>query len=176
MFLFSLLTGAALLTFGKKCYWLFVATTGFLVTSAILPLILKNTSDKMVFTTSLVAGALGAILAIFLHKFALGLAGFLIGGFLASTILPGDSIPFLTQQPGWLIFIVGGLFGLIFSGMLFNWALIIITSITGAYMIIQTISLNPLFKFILLLLLVFSGALIQFKMEHKHKDHLLPAS
>ena len=58
-------------------------------------------------------------------------------------------------------FLIGGLIGALLVFFIFDWALIFISSLAGASMVIQALSINPGMEFGLYLALVIFGLLIQ---------------
>ena len=92
MMIILALLGAALLAFGRKLFWLLVAVIGFVVSFYLSSQFFGDQPGWLILVIALVAGGLGAVLALFLQQLALGLAGFLGGGCLA---LP------LTAFVGW---------------------------------------------------------------------------
>ena len=80
-----------------------------------------NGPEWLNITIGLVVGFVAALLAVFVQNFAIGLAGFLAGGYIALQILPmlnleGGWIP-------WLAFVIGGIIGVILVGAVLDWAL-----------------------------------------------------
>jgi hypothetical protein len=61
----------------------------------------------------------------------------------------------------WLPYLIGGLVGVMLMFFIFDWALIFISALAGASMIIQALSLNPGMDFGLYLALVIFGLVIQ---------------
>jgi hypothetical protein len=163
-----IIVGVLLLLFGRRLFWLFVAAAGFLAGVAVAPYILPHQSDLVTLILALVLGIGGALLAIFLQKLAVGLGGFVAGGYLAAVL----GAPFLggsgaTYPGAWLCFIVGGILGAILMMVFFNWALIILSSLQGAAMIVRVlppIRMLPSLRHhhpVLLVILAVLGILIQ---------------
>jgi hypothetical protein len=108
---------------------------------------------------AIVLGFIGALLALFLQKVAIAVAGFLAGGKLAMALVAS----FLAEgarYPG-ITFIVGGIIGAILLLALFDWALIVMSSLVGAYLIGQTIVLPATGATILFVVLVAIGIAVQ---------------
>ena len=61
----------------------------------------------------------------------------------------------------WLSYIVGGILGALLLFMVFEWALIIVSSFAGSMVIIQTLNLNPRMTLWAFILLVVFGLVIQ---------------
>lgn len=146
--------GVLLLFLGRKMFWLFVAVVGFLIGMTFAPELLPNQPDSVILVISLIAGLLGALLAALLQKVAVGLAGFAAGGYIVYYLLE-----FITVNPGnyqWIAIVAGGILGALLGGSMFDWALILITSASGAILISRGLELAmPISAVILVALFVF---------------------
>ena len=133
--------GVVILFFGRKLFWLCVAAVGFAVGLQIAPLLVNEASSLLALVIALVLGLLGALLALFIQKVAIALLGFLAGGKLATAI----AAAFFLQhaQYSTIIFVVGGIIGAILLMAVFGWALIVVSSFIGAYLIQSAIVLPP---------------------------------
>src|SRR6202040_2527735 len=89
----SALIGAVILLFGRKLFWLFVAAVGFAAGVEFAPHLIHEPSPLLALTLALVLGFVGALLAIFLQKIAIAVAGFLAGGKLAVAIAASFFVP-----------------------------------------------------------------------------------
>jgi hypothetical protein len=127
--------------FGRKLFWLFVAIGGFLVGWFLAPAIWDtfNDSGTLALWLRLVIGlAAAVILGFAAFKFTrimVSVAGFLIFG--AATILAfgyfgGDDMLVTGSRNYWIAYAVGGVVGAIIMGLLFDWALIVLTALFGA--------------------------------------------
>ena len=85
----SVIVGAAILLFGRKLFWLFVAALGFAVGLEIAAYFMHEPPVWMTLVIALGLGVLGALLAILLQKLAIAVAGFIAGGRLASALAGG---------------------------------------------------------------------------------------
>jgi ABC-type multidrug transport system permease subunit len=95
-------------------------------------------------------------LAVFLQRFAIGLAGFLVGGYLALQFL----VPFFHLEHGWLpwmAFIVGGVIGVILVGVFLDWALISLSSLAGAALVTEAINLSGGIGLVVFIILIVIG-------------------
>lgn len=133
-----LLVGLLLLLLGRRLFWLFVAAAGFLAGVEVAPMILPHQTELFTLLVAIGLGIVGALLAIFLQKVAVAIAGFAAGGYLASAL----SGPLLggtgASHPGtWILFVIGGILGAVLMIVFFNWALIIFSSMEGAHLIIR---------------------------------------
>src|SRR5436309_1689878 len=82
----SVLIGAIILLFGRKLFWLCVAAVGFAAGIEIAPHLVQQPTPLLALTFALVLGFVGALVALFLQKIAIAIAGFLAGGKLALAI------------------------------------------------------------------------------------------
>jgi hypothetical protein len=128
------LIGIVILLFGRKLFWLCVAAVGFAAGAEIAPHIAHEPSPLLALTVALVLGVIGALLALFLQKLAIAVLGFLAGGQLAGAIAAAFFVHY--AQHSTVIFVVGGIIGMILLLVLFDWALVVISSLIGAHLIV----------------------------------------
>src|SRR5438105_13393764 len=129
----SVLIGAVILFFGRKLFWLCVAAVGFAAGVEFAPHLMHEPTAILQLSIAIVFGFIGALLAMFLQKIAIAIAGFLAGGKLAMALVAA----FVTEgarYPG-IAFVVGGIIGAILLLSLFDWALIVMSAVAGAYLI-----------------------------------------
>ena len=155
----SVLLGIALLLFGRKLFWLFVAALGFAVGLQLAPYLSHNPPVWLSLVLSLGLGLLGVLLALLLQKLAIGIAGFVVGGRIAVGLVAA----FLANSAHYsaVTFIVGGILGAILLLALFDWALIIFSAIEGARLIAGAFHLPSTGTTILLIVLAIFGILVQ---------------
>ena len=155
----GLVVGIVLLLFGRRLFWLFVAAMGFLAGTEIAQQMTHNPSPLVVLVIALGLGILGAILAILLQNFAIAVAGFISGGRLATAL----SAAFYMNHPenARVIFLIGGFLGAILLLALFDWALILLTSVEGAHLISNLIVLPQMGCTFLMFTLIVIGVLTQ---------------
>lgn len=134
--LINLVLGAALLLAGRKLFWLFVGAAGFL-TGVQLATRFWQGPDLLALIVGLVIGVIFALLAVFLQALVIGIAGFLIGGYIL-TVLASMFGMDLGDAMTWVVYGVGGLVGLILVSILFDWAIITLSSLAGASLIVQS--------------------------------------
>lgn len=157
----EILIGLGLLTFGRRFFWVFVGGAGF---AAGLWLMQTFFPDQPQYTM-VIAGAVGAVAGIALTKFvksvAVNVGGFLGGGViglgLARMLAPG--------MPEWLAFIVVGILGVVLMRKAFDTALLLISSIAGAVLIAQNLSVSEPLRAVVLVGLALGGVLIQRKVK-----------
>ncbi|MDQ2868785.1 MAG: TMEM198/TM7SF3 family protein [Verrucomicrobiota bacterium] len=155
----SALLGAVVLFFGRRLFWLCVAAIGFAVGVELAPQLVHENSPWLSLTLALVLGFAGALLALFLQKLAIALAGFVAGGRLALALVA----TFFVHQTlsAWIVFIIGGVIGALLLLFLFDWALILISALIGAHLITSAMTLPSTGKVLLFTALVLIGVIAQ---------------
>src|SRR5215208_1738541 len=123
----NLLLGSALLVAGRKLFWLFVGAAGF-VTGMQLATRFWQGPDLLALIVGLVVGVIFALLAIFLQALVIGIAGFLIGGYILTVLAAMLGID-VTGVTTWIVYVIGGLIGLLLVSFLFDWAIITLSSL-----------------------------------------------
>ncbi len=155
----SAIIGVAILFFGRRLFWLCVAAIGFAAGVELAPHLMHEPTPLLALSIALVLGLVGALLATFLQKFAIGVAGFLAGGKLALAMAGAFFVQW-AQNYG-LTFIIGGVIGALLLLMLFDWALIFLSAAVGAHLIQSAIVLPAAGNAILFVVLVMIGVLVQ---------------
>ena len=155
----SALIGVIILFFGRRLFWLCVAAVGFAAGVELAPQLIHEPSPLLALSLALLLGLIGALLAIFLQKIAIAIAGFLAGGKLGVAI----AAAFFVQHAEyyWLTFLVGGVVGALLLLLLFDWALIILSSVVGAHLIQTAVVLPATGNAILFVVLVLIGVVVQ---------------
>ena len=155
----SILLGAVVLFFGRKLFWLCVAAIGFAAGMEVAPYLMHEPTQILQLSVGLVFGFIGALLAMFLQKIAIAIAGFLAGGKLAIALVAAFFAEG-ARYPG-IAFVVGGIIGMILLLSLFDWALIVMSSAVGAYLISHTIVLPSTGATLLFVALAAIGIVVQ---------------
>lgn len=148
--------GILLLTLGRKLFWLFVGCLGFISGLQFAEQYFGTQPLWLGWAIALIAGLIGALLAVFFQNVAIIVGGFLAG----STIAAYVSMSFgFTATP--LINLCGGILGTIVLYALFDYALIGLSSLVGATLIVDEIAWSPQFEMILYAALIITGILFQ---------------
>jgi len=155
----SIIIGIVTLIFGRKLFWLFVGCLGFAIGFYYAPYVWQGQSKLLLLVLAPITGIIGALLALFFQKIAIGLAGFAGGGYIALNLL--NLVGFRLAQLIWLPYLIGGIIGALLLFFIFDWALIFVSSLTGATMIIQAIKLSPGMELMVYIALVIAGVVIQ---------------
>jgi len=155
----GVIIGVVILFFGRKLFWLCVAAVGFAVGIQIAPMLVNEASSLLSLVIALVFGVLGALLALFIQKVAIALLGFLAGGKLATAIAAAFFVQY--AQYSTIIFVIGGILGAILLLAVFGWALIVVSSFIGAYLIQSAIVLPPTGSTLVFIGLAILGVFVQ---------------
>jgi hypothetical protein len=153
-----IVVGLGVLALGRQLFWLFVGGVGFVFGINLATRMLEGQSDQAILIIALIIGVIGAVFALFLQRLAVGIAGFLGGSVIAINLLNVFNLDLgSTLVP----FILGGIIGLILVSVLFDWALIVISSFTGATFIVQSLNPDQGLSITLLLILLIFGIVVQ---------------
>jgi len=155
--LFRILSGLLLLFLGRRLFWLFVGLLGFVSGMTFAARFFSNQPGWLLFLLALGCGLIGIFLALFLQRLAIAIAGFLAGAFFATALMEAVSwsvAPFIPV-------LIGGILGLILLSVMFDWALIFLSSVTGAILIARSLSLEQPFTALAFLVLLLLGIVFQ---------------
>lgn len=155
----SVLIGAVILFFGRRLFWLCVAAIGFASGVEVAPHLVHEPSTVLQLSVAIVFGFIGALLAMFLQKVAIAIAGFLAGGKLALSLLSAFFVH--GSDYSGVTFIIGGVIGAILLLALFDWTLIVLSAVVGAYLIGHTIVLPQTGATLLFVGLAVIGIIVQ---------------
>src|SRR5215212_11052808 len=154
----SIVLGGALLIAGHRLFWLFVGAAGFIAGLQLATQFWQG-PELLAIIVGLVVGVIFALLAILLQGVAIGVAGFLAGGYIL-TVLAG-MIGLNQGAFSWIVYLMGGIIGVLLVIFLFDWALITLSSLAGASLITQALLLPGGIGGVVFLALVIVGVVIQ---------------
>ena len=160
MIIIHALLGIVLLVLGRKLFWLFVGIVGFLYGILLGEHIVAVQSETTLLVIALLTGIIGAVAAIVLQKFFVAVAGFFAGGYLSIGIFN----TLTSSQPGyvaWIPFLIGGIIGAVLVLLLFDWALIILSSLIGAQLLTSAFVVGISTESLLFFLFAIGGIIIQ---------------
>jgi Domain of unknown function (DUF4203) len=160
-----LIAGVFLLVFGRKLFWLFVAAVGFAAGMVIASKLFQDQPQSVFLIAGVGTGLLGAIIALFVQHIAIGIAGFLAGGFAVLMVMDLSGIG--TTPFPWVAFIIGGIVGAVLVALLFEWALVVASSVTGAAAIVYALVIPPQIGWVAFIILAVAGVVIQSSLKKK---------
>ena len=163
----SVIIGAAILCFGRKLFWLFVAALGFAVGLEIAAYFMKEPPQWMTLLVALGCGIIGAILALLLQKIAIAIAGFVAGGRIAWALAAAFFVDHAHYRG--ITFLIGGIVGALLLLALFDWVLILLSSIEGAHLISSGVTLPEKGTMILFIALAVIGVIVQSSMFRRSR-------
>jgi hypothetical protein len=172
---FTLVIAALLLFFGERLYWLFVGCIGFLVGMDFASAWMAGQPEWLLIVVAILAGIVGAVLAIFFQRVAIGLASFLAGGHFAQIAAAALMGP-ITAQTATVIFVVAGIIAGVVAVIFLDWALIVISALLGAAMISQWAAQPVLWRSVLFAVLFVVGASVQAAMMQSRRARAVEIS
>ena len=101
-----LLLGGVLLLAGRRLFWLLVATLGFLFAFTLVQRLSPEMSQPLHWVLAIAAGLVGALLAIFAQKLAVGAGGMLFGGYATLWMLEHYDVELGNWE--WVALLAGG--------------------------------------------------------------------
>ena len=150
-----IVVGSIVLLLGRKLYWLFVGVVGFALGTLLATEFFGGASEWLILVVAFASGFVGALLAVFVQRLAIAAAGFAGGGYVILVLV--RSMGWHLGSLTWVPFVIGGIVGLILVAALFEWALIILSSLTGASLIIESANLTPPVAGVLFIILLIVG-------------------
>lgn len=157
MNLATIFLGVALLLFGRRLFWLFVAAAGFLAGIEIAQVLLAHEPAWLQVTVAIGTGIFGAVIAMLAQRLAFGLAGFLAGGYLTLVLMH----IFGLSGGGFLVILIGAICGALAALLLMDPAIVILSALLGAGAIIRGLHPGLLVGTILFVGLALFGILFQ---------------
>jgi len=158
MLIVNFLLGISLLIWGRKLFWLFVAAAGFMTGLQVAARIIGG-PQWLGIAIGIFFAIGAALLAVFLKTVAIGVAGFLMGGMVLTSIAS-----FFGADAGllyWGLFLVGGLGGIILIGMFFDLAVIWLSSLAGAFLLMNVFPLEGIARVLVFVGILFAGVIYQ---------------
>jgi hypothetical protein len=163
MNLIEVLIGVALLTLGRKLFWVFAGGVGFAVAVWLTRTYFPEQPQHIV----LLAGAAGAIGGVLIVKFvkaiAVGVGGFLGGGIIGIGLarMIGPAVP------EWIAFVAMGILGVVLLNLAFETALVVISSVAGAMLIARNLPLTDPLHAVAVVVLAVAGIAIQWSLSRR---------
>ncbi len=157
--------GAVLLLRGRQFFWLFVGIMGFTAGLQVAPVVAGDHAFAVVWLVGLIGGILGALLALFFQHVAIA-----IGGFMAGAMAGGHLVQLLGYHPSTPAIMVGGILGTVALILLFDWALMVLSSVVGAALIINAFGPQLPLARLLFMVLAVVGVIVQARLPASEKS------
>jgi hypothetical protein len=150
--------GVVLVVVGRRLFWLLVGTLGFLFAFTLFQRLFPG-SEPLHWALAVSAGILGAVLAVFAQRLAVGAAGMLFGGYATLWALEHYGV----ELGNWeLVAVAGG--GVVAAALalaVLETALVVLSSILGAALVVGASRIEDLPAVILFAVLVVVGVAVQ---------------
>jgi uncharacterized membrane protein YeaQ/YmgE (transglycosylase-associated protein family) len=153
--------GALLLLAGRRLFWLFVGAIGFIAAAHFAAILLQPEDRAVTLIIGAIAGLVGALVAVFLQKIAIGFAGAVAGAFYGKLLLDMNGVT--DPRFTWIAILLAALFGALLMVFVFKWTLIVFSSIVGAHLIVQSLPLAQQPGAAVFTVLLIVGLLVQAK-------------
>lgn len=151
--------GAVLLLVGRRLFWLLIATLGFLFAFTLVERLAPESAEPLHWVLAIGAGLVGALLAIFAQQLAVGAAGMLFGGYATLWILEHNGIELGSWE--WVAVIAGAVLAAVVALAILETALVVLSSILGASLVVGAARLDGLPSVVLFAVLVMVGVAVQ---------------
>ncbi len=149
--------GALLLALGRKLFWLFVGIAGFYVGIEFTRVLLTEQPQWVMWVVGVGAGLVGAVLGLVFQRLGFAMAGFYAGGYVALVVAER----FAPGAVGIATFLVGGVIGAVFAAMAMDWAIIVLSCVLGAALVVARLGLADRIGLAVFLGLVAVGIVVQ---------------
>jgi hypothetical protein len=161
--------GFVILITGHQLPWLFVACVGFTAGYILGQQPLIGLSGIPLITFSSGFALIGALLVLYIRRIMLVLAGFLAGVYICQYLPP--SLGWNSAWISWYVLVIGGL---VAAAIIFIWqslALIFVSSLAGATLVIQYIQIVRFPEVLLFVILLLFGITAQWLlMQYNRPD------
>jgi hypothetical protein len=155
----SLLLGIALLLFGRRLFWLFVGAVGFIAGMEWGAALLGKQPEMVALIFAVAVGIVCALLAVLVQRLAVAIAGGVVGGLFAMQLAVAAGVS--GQTPHLVAFAIGAVLAAILVSVLFDWALIILSSLAGGSLLAEFFVSGRSLEMIVALLLCIAGIVFQ---------------
>ena len=166
MSLIQAVVGFASLFFGRLLFWLFVGAAGFVLGFELALAFLGDEVLWLALIIALIAGVLGSFVASIAQRAAVAVAGFVAGGYFLWNLVRllgvvGDTFNVVAI----VLYFAGGVIGAVLLSLLFDPALIVLSSALGGVLLTQAaeawFDLEPPLGAIVFTLLFVVGVIVQ---------------
>jgi hypothetical protein len=168
MLIVQALVGFAVLILGRQLFWVFVGGVGFILGIIYAAPLYQGQPTWVMLAVGLVAGMLGALFAYSLQRFAAAIAGFAGGWYLG--VFLASNFGWNTGMTGMLIPAICAIIGVGLIFVVFDWSLILLSSLSGAAIIIQATNYDSQLTTILFVSLFFLGLVVQAVLYMQDQD------
>ena len=160
--------GLLVLFLGRRLFWLFVGLIGFVGGFTIAQRYFHAQPEWVAFAIALGVGLVGILVAIFVQRVAIALAGFFAGGYVGMAAAAQMGAPAASNE--WMFYLIGAIIGAVILSLFFDWALIFLSSLSGAVLVTRGLTISNDLILIATAVLFVLGFLVQAGwMRHQHR-------
>jgi len=164
----QIVAGLLVLFLGRRLFWLFVGVVGFYFGLQCGMRVFDGMAGWVAVALSLAVGVLCGLLTIALQRLAVIIAGGFAGGMLAFHLAP----TFNLDRSPWILVLAGALLVAVLFGVLFDPALIVTSSLTGALMVVDVMNSDVVVKLFCFGVLFILGVAVQMRMTSRDRPSL----
>jgi hypothetical protein len=150
--------GVVLLLLGRRVFWLVLGLLGFVAGLGLAGQWLAGRPPWLALAVGVAAGLVGAVLAVFLQKVAVAVAGFLVGGAAGLWLAAQWSLAAGGQV---LAFLLAAILAAILALWLFDWAVVAVSAAAGAVLLLRALELRPAAALLAFAVLALVGVAVQ---------------
>lgn len=161
----QVILGTVLLLAGCEIFWLFLGIAGFIAGFKIAQAYFPATTPMTAFIIAGGGGILGILITLFFQTVAISLAGFMAGAYIVAALCGPLNCNVFWQG---IFIIFGGTIGAGMMAVYFEWALVWISSLAGAALIVQVIPTNIFIKAVIFCVLAAIGIIAQTAEKNAH--------
>jgi hypothetical protein len=151
--------GVVLVLFGRRLFWLLLGTLGFLIAFDLVTRFAEDTPPPLVWVLAAGVGLAGAVAAIFLQRIAVGVAGFLFGGYAAVFLIEYYGLELGALE--WGAVLTGSVLAAVLAMAVLEETLMVLSSVLGAALLVGISGLDALPAVILFFALLIVGITAQ---------------
>ena len=134
---------------------------------ALTSMYLHHASNGVMIAALVLGGVLGFVLAFFVQKVAVVLSGVLGGGYAGYAL--AEYMGWLQQGFPWIPVIICAVLGIILAHFVLKWALTVLSSVVGAYLLVGAFALSPALAAPLVIVLAAGGIWFQASSDRPKK-------
>ena len=157
--------GVLLIFLGQRLFWLCVAAVGFLFTFALVSRLSFEMTPEWSLVLAIALGIAGAILAVFLQRAAVAIAGFFFGIYAALWVIDGWGLELDNLE--WLLVIGSAVLAAVLAVSLLEITLIVLSSLVGSALLSVASGLDYPASSILFLVVALLGIAFQIRFRRR---------
>ncbi len=157
----AIIQGVLLIRTGRRLFWLFIDTAGFVVGASFAGMFFAGHQQWVILLVAMATGLIGALLAVFAQRVAFTLAGFFAGGYITYHLTHLYGL----YEMSVILGLAGGVTGAVLTVIFIDWAIIALSSLVGAVIIIDALNPELILGLIIFILLISAGILFQSRLK-----------